>query len=113
MRRITHHPYHPPSLEVGVAESAFQCYADVRTRTSGDVIVTDAKGLSGMLELPVGGAYENMDMYDVDAPILQADWGAAVGMGKEGPTGIFTREFAKATIALDCNSYTSTFEPKL
>ena len=72
-----------------------------------------ARGLSGMLELPVGGAYEKMDMYDVDAPILQADWGAALGLGKEGPTGTFTREFEKATIALDCNSYTSSFKPRL
>jgi len=72
-----------------------------------------ARGATAMLELPVGGAYENMRMYDVDAPILQADWGPPLGVGKEEAPGVFTREFASATLSLDCNSWTSTFIPTL
>ena len=39
------------------------------------------------VQLPVAGAYENMAMYDVGAPILQADWGKPLGPGKQsGPS---------------------------
>lgn len=68
-----------------------------------------ARGPSAMLELPVGGAYENMAMYDVDAPVLQLDFGAAVGLGTEEAPGIFTRQFQKGVVRLDCNTYTSVF----
>jgi hypothetical protein len=65
-----------------------------------------------MLELPVRGAYEAMQMYDVDDPLLQADFGAAMGAGKQSSPGVFTREYEKATITLDCKKWLSKFEAK-
>ena len=50
--------------------------------------------------------------YDVDAPILQGDWGSPLGPGKEVTPGVFSREFEKATISLDCARWTSTFARK-
>eukprot|EP01052_Picozoa_sp_SAG31_P007286 SAG31_NODE_346_length_17349_cov_9.825875_7_plen_284_part_00 len=67
-----------------------------------------ARGESAMLELPVAGAYEAMSGYDVDATVLQLDFGAAVGVAEEA-NGVFTRKFAKGTIHLDCNKWQSSF----
>jgi hypothetical protein len=66
-----------------------------------------ARGRSAMLELPVGGAYENMDKY-ILSPLLDADFGEPTGAGHEGAGGVFTREWTKATITLDCNTWTSS-----
>ena len=63
----------------------------------------------------MAGAYENMAMYDVGAPILQQEWGAPLGPGKQSDSspGVYRREFEKATITLDCTTWTSTtFAPK-
>jgi hypothetical protein len=66
----------------------------------------------GCTQLPVGGAYENMGMYDVSASILQGDWGAPLGPGKESSPGVYSREYEKATISLDCAKWESSFSPK-
>lgn len=67
-----------------------------------------ARGESAMLELPVAGAYEAMSSYDVDAAVLQLDFGAAIGSAEEAD-GVFTRKFVKGTIQLDCNEWQSSF----
>jgi hypothetical protein len=56
-------------------------------------------------------ADEAMAQYDVDAEVLQLDYGAAAGAAKE-TAGVFTREFAEGKITLDCNKWTSSFVPK-
>jgi hypothetical protein len=45
-----------------------------------------------MIELPVQGAYETMDSYEW-SPLLTADFGEPVSAGKEGPIGVYTREW--------------------
>ena len=67
-----------------------------------------ARGESAMLELPVAGAYEAMSSYDVDAAVLQLDFGAAIGAAQEA-SGVFTRQFSKGTVELDCNKWQSSF----
>ena len=67
-----------------------------------------ARGESAMLELPVAGAYEAMSSYDVDAAVLQLDFGSAIGAAKEA-SGVFTRQFSKGTVELDCNKWQSSF----
>jgi hypothetical protein len=67
-----------------------------------------ARGKSAMLELPVAGAYEAMSSYDVNAAVLQLDFGGAIGTATEAG-GVFTRKFAKGTIQLDCNKWQSSF----
>ena len=62
-----------------------------------------------MLELPVGGAYENMAMYDVDSPLLQLDFGAAVGPATQPSPGVWAREYERATVHLNCTDWTSAF----
>lgn len=56
-----------------------------------------------------------MAMYDVDAPILQLDYGVALSTGKETApgSGVFTRQFEGGTVRLDCGVWSSTFTPKL
>jgi hypothetical protein len=63
-----------------------------------------------MLELPVAGAYEDMRSYSW-SPLLDADFGVPLGQGQEVSPGVFTRQWSKVTVKLDCNSYTSEFVP--
>lgn len=39
---------------------------------------------------------------------LDVDYGTPLGLCKETETGVFTREFTKSTITMDCNTYTPT-----
>lgn len=71
-----------------------------------------SRGSSAVLELPVCGAYEAMADYDLSNPLLNADFGAPLGPGKETAPGQYAREYSKATISLDCGSWTSTFVMK-
>ena len=66
----------------------------------------------GILELPVCGAFESMADYDLSNPLLNVDFGTPLGPGKELSSGRYTREFTKATISLDCGSWSSTFTMK-
>ena len=50
--------------------------------------------------------------YDLSSPLLRADFGTPLGAGKESSPGVFTRDFTRASITLDCNTYTSTFDMK-
>ena len=70
-----------------------------------------ARGESAMLELPVAGAYEAMDMYNVDAAVLQLDFGAAKAAGTES-AGVYTREYEKGTVQLDCKEWKGTITMK-
>ena len=53
-----------------------------------------------------------MALYDVGAPVLQLDFGAALGAAKEATSGVFTREFQRATVTLNCGTWASTFALK-
>jgi hypothetical protein len=48
--------------------------------------------------------------YEYPAEQFNADYGEPLGMAKEtaADSGIFVREWSKATIKMDCNSYTPT-----
>lgn len=52
--------------------------------------------------------------YEYPAEQFNADYGEPLGLAKEtGPdSGIFVREWSKATIKMDCNSYTPTITMK-
>ena len=67
-----------------------------------------ARGASAMLELPVKGAYGLADTYGW-SPLFDADFGEPDGPGREIISGVFTREWSKATVTLDCNTFTSNF----
>lgn len=41
-------------------------------------------------------------------PLLHADYGAPLGRAQEITEGVFRREFTKAAVQMDCNSYTPT-----
>jgi hypothetical protein len=49
-----------------------------------------------------------------ELPILQADYGTPTGPMKEtgSGTGIFTRDWTKATVQMDCNTYTPSITMK-
>lgn len=67
-----------------------------------------SRGQSAMLEFPVVGAYEDMRSYDLDSPLLNADYGVPVGPASEVESGVFTRKWSKVTVTLNCNSYNSS-----
>jgi hypothetical protein len=48
--------------------------------------------------------------YEYPSVEFNADYGEPLGMAKEtaADSGIFVREWSKATIKMDCNSYTPT-----
>ena len=71
-----------------------------------------ARGASAMLELPVCGAFEAMSDYDLTNPLLDVEFGRALGAGERVAPGRFRREYAKATVELDCKSWSSTFTLK-
>lgn len=68
-----------------------------------------ARGASAMLELPVSGAFESMALYNLSNPLLKVDFGTPLGPGKNTSAGKYTREYTKATISLDCESWSSAF----
>lgn len=67
-----------------------------------------SRGPSAMLELPVLGAYEDMESY-VWSPLLDANFGKPLAAASETSMGVFQRNFSRVSVALDCNTYTSTF----
>jgi hypothetical protein len=42
--------------------------------------------------------------------LLAADYGIPSGTAKESAPGVFTREWSKASVTVDCNAYTSKIE---
>ena len=44
--------------------------------------------------------------YEYPAEQFNADYGEPLGLAKETAKGVFTREWSKATIQMDCNTYT-------
>ena len=44
--------------------------------------------------------------YQYPAEQFNADYGEPLGLAKEISSGVFTREWSKATIQMDCNTYT-------
>eukprot|EP01043_Picozoa_sp_COSAG02_P093669 COSAG02_NODE_30166_length_556_cov_0.737418_2_plen_99_part_00 len=52
--------------------------------------------------------------YEYPAEQFNADYGEPLGLAKETApdSGIFVREWSKATIKMDCNSYTPTITMK-
>lgn len=44
--------------------------------------------------------------YEYPAEQFDADYGEPLGLAKETAKGVFTREWSKATIQMDCNTYT-------
>ena len=85
-------------------------YLTGRSLLSAFVIARGGGG--GFLELPVCGAFESMADYDLSNPLLDADLGAPLGVGKRTSEGLYTREFAKATVSLSCETWSSTFKLK-
>ena len=57
--------------------------------------------------------YDGLANPNIDYPQLYLDYGTPVGDGKEtGPqTGIFKREWTKASVTVDCNSHKATITP--
>jgi hypothetical protein len=47
--------------------------------------------------------------YEFPADLLNADYGEPLGLTQEKATGVFVREYSKATVQMDCNTYTPTF----
>ena len=64
----------------------------------------------GFIELPVCGAFEAMNDYNLSNPLLGYDFGAPIGPGRADATGRYSREYQHATIRLDCTSWKSTFD---
>ena len=52
--------------------------------------------------------------YEYPAEQFNADYGEPLGLAKETApdSGVFVREWSKATIKMDCNSYTPTITMK-
>ena len=50
-----------------------------------------------------------MDHYDHDHPLLKADFGAPVGAAVVNGS-VFTRQYTKVHVSLDCASWVSKFE---
>merc|ERR1712127_968844 len=50
------------------------------------------------------------DIYDFPADVLNADYGEPIGRANETApeSGVFVREYTKASIQMDCNTYTPT-----
>jgi hypothetical protein len=46
--------------------------------------------------------------YEYPAEQFNADYGEPLGLAKEAQGGVFVREWSKATVQMDCNSYTPT-----
>lgn len=44
-------------------------------------------------------------------PELDVDYGTPLGLCTEGKAGVFTREWTRAQVAMDCNSYQATITP--
>ena len=97
-------PPPPPALTV-TAEPYFS-----QNQTLAAFLI--ARGASAMLELPVCGAFEAMSDYDLTNPLLDVDFGHALGAGERVAPGRFRREYAKATVELDCKGWSSTFTLK-
>lgn len=83
-----------------------------------------ARGPSAMLELPVLGAYEDMTNY-VLSPLLDMDYGIPLGPGRklggnggiqgasgQGGGSVFTREYTRASVTLNCSDWTSVIRLK-
>ena len=47
---------------------------------------------------------------DTNAELLDADYGTPLGICKETKAGLFVREWTKATVSMDCNTFTPAIE---
>ena len=102
-------PPPPPPIPV-VLDSAREPFFSQNNTLAAFLIARGEGG--GFLELPVCGAFESMADYDLSNPLLSTDFGTPLGPGKETASGHYKREFKKATITLDCDSWRSTFVMK-
>ena len=53
-----------------------------------------------------------MLLADAWNPLLAADFGTPLGPGKETKPGVFTREWSKVAVELDCNAWVSSLAMK-
>ena len=70
-----------------------------------------ARGRSALLQLHVHGAYAWASDDDFP-PVLQLDFGAALSEAATVKGSVYTREYERATVSLDCNTWSSSFELK-
>ena len=56
--------------------------------------------------------YSSPLKYSYDIPELMVDYGVPLAPYSETSPGVFTREWSKATISMDCNTYTPSFSMK-
>ena len=68
-----------------------------------------ARGASAILEFPIGGTYTTGLSYGWPS-IMAADFGEPTADAIEVHPGVFRREWSKATIQIDCNTATPSFE---
>ena len=70
-----------------------------------------ARGPSALLQLHVHGAYAWASDDDFP-PVLQLDFGPARSEAATVKGSVYTREYERATVSLDCNTWSSSFELK-
>lgn len=70
-----------------------------------------ARGQHATLMWAVAGIYESATMYTWDQPLLERDFGVALGEAVEMSSGVFTRAYEGGTVVLDCNDFSATFAP--
>ena len=68
-----------------------------------------ARATDGTLMWRVLDVYESAQEYPWDA-VLERDFGEVKGLGRETAPGVFVREYTNGTVALDCSSFTATFD---
>ena len=70
-----------------------------------------ARGPSALLQLHVHGAYAWASDDDFP-PVLQLDFGPALSEAATVKGSVYTREYERATVSLDCKTWSSSFELK-
>ena len=68
-----------------------------------------ARGPSALLQLHVHGAYAWAEDFEFP-PVLHADFGRPLGVARTVREGVYSREYERATLTLDCGRWESRFE---
>ena len=59
----------------------------------------------------LGAAWGGCNIHYFRVPEMDFDYGVPLGYLKEGPTGVFTRQYTHFNVSMDCNSWTPSFIP--